>query len=189
MGDESTMGLHACAYVQAAIELVQQAEARDVCIDQIWVCSADTTLAGLALALKHMESPARVVGVTPMSEPVIPRWTFGECFAQTANETAAILGLSTRLQASDITSLADYVGPDYGVSTEASREALRLVGQSDGILLDPVYTSKAMAGLIDHVRRGEIGADEQVVFVHTGGLPALFAYADTLELEELLTSS
>jgi L-cysteate sulfo-lyase len=188
VGDESTMGLHACAYAHAAVELVQQAEDRNVQIDQIWVCSADTTQAGLALALKHMESPARLVGVTPLHQPIIPKWTFAECFAQTSNETAEILGLSTRLQPADITSLTDYVGADYGVSTAESREALRLLGQNDGVLLDPVYTGKAMAGLIDHVRRGLIGADKQVVFLHTGGLPALFAYAETLELEDLLSA-
>ena len=188
VGDESTMGLHACAYAQACIELVEQAEGRDVQMDEIWMCSADTTQAGVALALKHLESPARLVGVTPLHTPITPGWTFGECFAQTGNEAAEILALSTRLEADDITSLVDYVGEDYGVVSEGSREALQLVGRRDGVLLDPVYTGKAMAGLIDHVRRGLIGADKRVVFVHTGGLPALFAYAETLGLEALLSS-
>ena len=61
-------------------------------------------------------------------------------------------------------------------------EALKLVAKTEAIILDPVYTSKAMAGLIDHIRQGRIGKNEVVVFLHTGGMPALFAYADDLEL-------
>ena len=70
--------------------------------------------------------------------------------------------------------------------TNEAKEAMQLVGRSDGLLLDPVYTSKAMAGLIDHIRRGLIDSERSVVFIHTGGLPALFAYAPSLGLEELL---
>jgi 1-aminocyclopropane-1-carboxylate deaminase/D-cysteine desulfhydrase-like pyridoxal-dependent ACC family enzyme len=73
-----------------------------------------------------------------------------------------------------------YVGADYGVPTEAGLEALNLLAQTEGILLDPVYTAKAMAGLIDHVRQGRIGKEQTVVFVHTGGNPALFAYNEEL---------
>ena len=67
--------------------------------------------------------------------------------------------------------------------TDACREALRLVASTEGIILDPVYSGKAMAGLIDHVRTGRIGKGETVIFLHTGGTPALFAYADDLGLE------
>ena len=64
--------------------------------------------------------------------------------------------------------------------SDAGREAFLLAARSEGIILDPVYTSKAMAGLVDHIRRGLIGKDEVVVFVHTGGNPAVFAYAEDL---------
>jgi 1-aminocyclopropane-1-carboxylate deaminase/D-cysteine desulfhydrase-like pyridoxal-dependent ACC family enzyme len=79
--------------------------------------------------------------------------------------------------------MTDYVGPGYSILTDEAREAMELVGGLEGILLDPVYTSKAMAGLIDHVRQGIVPANQNVVFLHTGGLPALFACSDTLGLE------
>ncbi|MFN3347085.1 MAG: pyridoxal-phosphate dependent enzyme, partial [Candidatus Bipolaricaulaceae bacterium] len=69
----------------------------------------------------------------------------------------------------------EYVGPGYAVPTPAMREAVELVARTEGILLDPVYTGKAMAGLIDLVRRGAFRPEQNVVFLHTGGVPALFA--------------
>jgi 1-aminocyclopropane-1-carboxylate deaminase/D-cysteine desulfhydrase-like pyridoxal-dependent ACC family enzyme len=73
-----------------------------------------------------------------------------------------------------------FLGDGYAVLTEAEREAIRLAARSEGILLDPVYTGKAMAGLIAMVRCGEIDPGERVLFWHTGGTPALFAYAAEL---------
>ena len=70
----------------------------------------------------------------------------------------------------------------YGIPTERSLEALHLAARTEGLILDPVYTSKGMGGLIEHIRSGRIPADATVVFVHTGGLPALFAYAGDLGL-------
>jgi len=74
----------------------------------------------------------------------------------------------------------EYLGGGYAVLTDAEREAVRLVAELEGILLDPVYTGKAMAGLLDMIRRGEIRANETVLFWHTGGTAALFAYAQEL---------
>ena len=182
-GDESGLGRYACGYVHAFVELMEQAEAQQLRIDEIWVCSCDSTQAGLALALKHVGSPIRLVGLPPLNEPLTPGWTFAECISSIGNECAELLGLETSLAPGDITSIVDYVGTEYGVLTDAAREAMRLAARSDGLLLDPVYTSKAMAGLIDHIRRGQIDAGRRVVFVHTGGHPALFAYADQLGLE------
>lgn len=70
--------------------------------------------------------------------------------------------------------------------TPEGLEALKLVARSEGIILDPVYTSKAMAGLIDHIRTGRLAKSDTVIFVHTGGTPALFAYAEDLELPDRL---
>ena len=186
VGDESSLGLHAVAYAAATLELIDQADAAGVRIDQLWLCSSDTTQAGLAFALKYIESPIRLVGLPAMPNPVSPGWTFEECFARTANTCGDVLGLGSGVEADDITSLTDYVGPGYSILTDEAREALRLVGRLEGILLDPVYSSKAMAGLIDHARTGQIPVDQNVVFLHTGGTPALFAFADTLGLDALL---
>ena len=72
------------------------------------------------------------------------------------------------------------MGPRYGIVTPECREAVRLAASTEGLILDPVYTGKAMAGLIAHIRAGRIGKDRTVVFVHTGGMPALFAYAEDM---------
>ena len=100
--------------------------------------------------------------------------------ADVANEAAAILGLAVRLGLDEIESTDAYVGENYGIVTEAGLEAVELLARTEGVLLDPVYTSKAVSGVIDRIRTGEIPAGSTVVFVHTGGTPALFAYAPEL---------
>lgn len=186
VGDESRLGRYAVAYAHAFVEIVEQAEQLDLTIDEIWMSSSDATQAGLAIAAKHCQSPVRLVGLPAVPQPIAPGWTFAECISSFGNECAEILGLPTRLEPDDITSIVDYVGPGYGALTESAREAIQLAGRCDALLLDPVYTSKAMAGLVDHVRRGLLASDRTIVFLHTGGLPALFAYADSLGLESLL---
>ena len=186
VGDESGLGLYAAAYAAATLELIDQADAAGIRIDQLWLCSSDTTQSGIAFALKHIESPIRLVGLPALPDPVSPGWTFEDCLSQTANECAQLLGFDTRVEPGEITSLLDYVGEGYAILTDEARDAMRLVGRLEGILLDPVYSSKAMAGLIDHARTGRIAASQNVVFLHTGGTPALFAYADTLGLDTLL---
>jgi 1-aminocyclopropane-1-carboxylate deaminase/D-cysteine desulfhydrase-like pyridoxal-dependent ACC family enzyme len=94
--------------------------------------------------------------------------------------TAERLGLDLRFRPEDVQVSDDFLGGGYAVLTSAEQEAVRLVARTEGILLDPVYTGKAMAGLLGLIRRGEIGAGERILFWHTGGLPALFAYADGL---------
>ena len=88
------------------------------------------------------------------------------------------LGIDATAEPADIENSDAYIGPRYGVVTDAAREALALVARTEGIILDPVYSSKAMAGLIAHVRQGRLTKAYQVVFLHTGGTPALFAYAE-----------
>jgi D-cysteine desulfhydrase len=146
-------------------------------IDQLWLCSSDTTQSGIAYSLKYMESPIRLVGLPALAEPVTSGWTFEECFSQTANAC---------VEPEDITSITDYVAPGYSILNDKAREAMQMLGSQEGILLDPVYTSKAMAGLIDHIQEGRIPKEQKVVFLHTGGLPALFAYSDALGLESRL---
>ena len=81
----------------------------------------------------------------------------------------------------------DYAGPGFGVVGDLEREAIRLVARYEGILLDPVYTARAMGGLIDMIRKKEFGAGDTVLFWHTGGTPALFEYARELGKQEILT--
>ena len=85
-----------------------------------------------------------------------------------------------KLSPEEVPNWPDYVGEGYAYVTPDGLEAIRTVAGTEGILLDPVYTGKAMAGLFDHIRRGMIPADKTVVFLHTGGIPAIFNYAEEL---------
>ena len=137
------------------------------------------TPAGLTLGMKLLGRKTRVVGISPV------RWrkSRSEDIAGIANAAAKILDVPLIISPEEIVSSEDYIGPRYGVVTPQSCEALQLVANTEGNFLDPVYSSKAMAGLIDHIRKGQVHQGEHVVFIHTGGNPALFAYASDL-LEE-----
>jgi 1-aminocyclopropane-1-carboxylate deaminase/D-cysteine desulfhydrase-like pyridoxal-dependent ACC family enzyme len=95
-----------------------------------------------------------------------------ERVAQLATDAAALIGVDQRWESSDVALDESYLGPEYGVPTEAGLEAIRLLARTEAILCDPVYSGKALAGLIDHVRTGRI--EGPVVFWHTGGAIALF---------------
>jgi D-cysteine desulfhydrase len=85
------------------------------------------------------------------------------------------MGISTDIPRDAVNCLDDYLGPGYSLPTAAMAEAVRLTARTEGILLDPCYTGKAMAGLVDLVRKGYFKKEEQVLFLHTGGIPALYA--------------
>ena len=102
-----------------------------------------------------------------------------------AERTMAHLGLPGLVRAEHVVANCDYVGQGYGIPTEGMVEAVKLVAEKEGILLDPVYSGKAAAGLIDHCRKGRFKKGERVVFLHTGGSAALFGY-DTVLAQAML---
>ena len=97
-----------------------------------------------------------------------------------AEATAELIGAPS-VKREAVVALDEWVGPGYSIPTDAMVEAVRLLARLEGVLLDPVYTGKAMAGLIALVRRGHFKAGERVVFLHTGGSPALYAYQSVLQ--------
>jgi len=163
----------AVAYVNAMLELLDQANDRGLKIDYIiHAAGSGGTQAGLILANKALKSKINILG---MSDEPDGDWLVKKT-AEIANGTAKLLDLKVQLAPRDVTLIEDYAGEQYGVLTSEALEAIKLVAQTEGILLDPVYTSKAMAGLIDMTRRGRFKNEDNVVFIHTGGTPALFAY-------------
>ncbi|MBW1767670.1 MAG: D-cysteine desulfhydrase family protein [Deltaproteobacteria bacterium] len=173
-----TLSLAAVGYVNAFIELDAQLEEQGKEADYIYMSGANITPAGMALGVKALCRKTRVMGITPIS------WDEDRPtdIAHIADATAERLELDIVFRPEEIYNEDGYVGERYGVMTPECREALKLVARTEGIILDPVYTSKAMAGLIDHIRQGRITKNETVIFLHTGGTPALFAYAEDLEL-------
>jgi 1-aminocyclopropane-1-carboxylate deaminase/D-cysteine desulfhydrase-like pyridoxal-dependent ACC family enzyme len=169
--------LHALAYVEAAFELLDQVDALGADVARIYICSLDTSHAGLILGLRAAGSPIEVIGVSPYEGPFWTDRTAEDEVARLANETAEILGLDTRIAAAEVTTTFDFAGR-YGELTENGLRALRLFGAAEGLVLDPVYTMKAAAAMIAAVEG--TGDGRPVVFWHTGGTPALFAYAGEL---------
>jgi len=170
-----TVDLEAIAYALSALEVVQQCREQGVEPKWLYVAAADTTQVGLVLGLKALGSGLRVRGINPLFKE-----NSEEHMAAMANQAAERLDLDVSFSAADFDNDDSYVGERYGIPTPEGLAAMTTVAQSEGILLDPVYTGKAMGALIDHIRTGKIGAGEPVIFLHTGGAPALFGYADDL---------
>lgn len=177
MGATRTLVLAAVAYVGCFLEIARQTLAAGERLpDWIYTTSQGGTQAGLQLGALLIGAPTRVVGINPMDareEAYIPVSDIAELI----REAAAVLGHpSLEVDASGVSNSTDYVG-QYGVVSLAGLEAMHLLAHHEGILTDPVYSGKGLAGFFDHIRQGRLRTGEKAVFMHTGGLPALFAYA------------
>jgi D-cysteine desulfhydrase family pyridoxal phosphate-dependent enzyme len=164
----------ALGYVAALAELQRQAASAGIAVDRIVAASSSGgTQAGLLAGQALSGLGCRVSGIDVDGDADKMRSEIGRI----AMLCAARLGVAAeRLAEPEI--VRGHCGEGYGIPTPGMVEALRLLATLEGIVLDPVYTGKAMAGLIAMLRAGEIGAGETVVFIHTGGAPALFGYAD-----------
>lgn len=164
-------GIGVFGYVGGTAELVDQLADAAVSPSRLYYASGSRgTQAGLTLGARLCEAPYRVYGVAVSAgEPEKI-----ERAKRIANEAATRLGLDDRLELSDLFTDQQFIGEGYGIPTKGGLEAISLVAKSEAILLDPCYTSKAMAALIAHVRAGELSPADTVVFLHTGGMPALF---------------
>jgi len=167
----------ALGYVVCAGELLEQARAAGFSPGTIVHATSSTgTQAGLLVGLRAHGSAARVLGVNVYSRDraKLERTLAAAC-AELAEDLAVPPPPAAALQVDH-----DFLGPDYGIPTDAMRDALRRVARCEGILLDPVYSGKAMAALIARVQRGDLPRDEPVVFLHTGGAASLSAYPQAL---------
>jgi 1-aminocyclopropane-1-carboxylate deaminase/D-cysteine desulfhydrase-like pyridoxal-dependent ACC family enzyme len=171
--------LGSIAYVDCVLEMVDQFESQGIAPDYIFVCSGTGTQAGLEVGVRALGLDCKIVGISP-SASLEGYDSISARLAEVANWVAHRLDLDLTFTAEQITNLPHYVGEGYAKVTEAGVEAIRLMASTEGIMVDPVYTGKGVAGLIDFIRRGEIGPDQTVVYVHTGGTPALFAYQKEL---------
>jgi L-cysteate sulfo-lyase len=167
----------ALGYVDAALELVRQADARDLRIDHVVHATGSAgTQAGLLVGLEGMRSGIPVLGIGVRA----PRETQEANVFALAERTASHAGAPGCVSRERVVANCEYVGPGYGLSTPGMLEAVALLARTEGILLDPVYSGKGMAGLLDLVRQGRFGKGQNVVFIHTGGSAGLFAYRSQL---------
>ncbi len=175
LGGSTPLG--AIGYAFAFQELREQIEVR---FDRIlFASSSGGTHAGL-IAGAHLTGYAgEVLGIS-IDQPL---QNLQEMVAPIATGALELLGISAAIGAEEVIANADYLGAGYGIMGKPELEAIRLFARVEGILLDPVYTGRAAAGMIDLIRRGVIGKNETILFWHTGGIPALWAYAKELDCQ------
>lgn len=178
-GGSSELG--ALAFVAALEELQAQ---WDQCggpfTHIVFASSSGGTHAGLMLGARLLGLQTRIVGIG-VDKDLPGEQPFARQVSELAGRASARLGHELRFVPGDLELDDAYLGEGYGVVGPAEQEAISLLARTEGILLDPVYTGRAMAGLLDMVRRGTLGPDDRVLFWHTGGAPAVFAYASKLQ--------
>ena len=170
----------ALGYVECAEELLQQCEAQDVTFDHAVLASGSAgTHAGFVVGLRASGSEMPVLGIgvnVPRDQQEGKVW-------ELAQDTAAYIDRPGRVARTDIIADCAYIGPGYGEPTDSMNEAVLMLARLEGLLFDPVYSGKALAGMIDYIRKGRFENGQKIVFLHTGGVAGLFAYADILKLD------
>jgi D-cysteine desulfhydrase len=180
IGIGGSNGVGATGYVLAMIELEGQLRTIQHRLDHIvFASSSGGTQAGMVLGAQLAGFGGQLHGVS-VDKDNLEREAYEEEVAQIANECAQYIGSDIRLTKQHIKVVYGYTGEGYGVVSNLEREAIRLMARNEGIILDPVYTGRAFGGLIDLIRKGAFKRGESVLFWHTGGAPALFAYAKEL---------
>jgi D-cysteine desulfhydrase family pyridoxal phosphate-dependent enzyme len=170
-GGSSPEGM--AGYLSASLEMAEQFSAQGIAPSRVFVAvGSGSTYGGLVLGSMNIDPSFEVVGIS------VSRTSdyLGDKIPELAANAIGLLGLDKAPARGDLTTYDNYIGDGYGALTKSGAEAIRLVAETEGVFLDPVYTGKCMAGVIDLIRKGVIGKDETIVFVHTGGSPALFAY-------------
>ena len=169
----------ALGYVNCALELLGQANDRGLRIDHLVHATGSAgTQAGLVTGLYGSNSQIPVLGIGVR----VPREQQEANVFRLAERTAEKLGIPGAIKREDVVANCDYVGEGYGIPAESTLEAIELFARHEGILLDPVYSGKGAAGLIDLIRKGHFKKGENIVFLHTGGSQALFGYREVFNL-------
>jgi D-cysteine desulfhydrase len=171
--------LGAMSFIDAVAELQQQKEGREFS-HVVFASSSGGTHAGLILGKQIYNKTFELVGIN-IDKETNAAMAFEQLITQLVNTTAKRIGLDYTFSKEQLILNSDYAGDGYGVIGPQENEAIALTAKLEGILLDPVYTGRAMAGLIHLIRSGKIKNTDEVLFWHTGGAPSLFAYADDLD--------
>ena len=169
--------LGALGYVEAFVELFEQTQGLGVPLDTVVLATGSAgTQAGLLVGAKLVSPQTRVVGISVAGEAT----QVGQYVRDIADRVLEEMGSPERVAEGEVVVLDDYLGEGYGMMNQGVADAIRITARQEGVLLDPVYTGKAMSGLIDLVRVGKVDTGESVVFLHTGGTPALFPYREEI---------
>jgi 1-aminocyclopropane-1-carboxylate deaminase/D-cysteine desulfhydrase-like pyridoxal-dependent ACC family enzyme len=161
-------------FVKAGVELLEQIDTNNLKNVHI-IGVAGRSLCGLIVAAKSMGLDWKFTGVTVNYDVPLDGYIFDH-----NKDLQEVLDLPVTFEKSDMRVLDQYVGEGYGVMTAQVNEAIHIAAQTDAIICDPNYTGTAMAALIDQIEEGGFDKDETIIFIHTGGLPAVFTFADQL---------
>lgn len=168
----------ALGYVGCGEELLQQFAERNLKVDHIVTATGSAgTHGGLIVGLRGSGSDLPVLGIGVNAPQDVQEARVFDL----ACATADLVGKPGCVSREDIVADCNYIGPGYGEPTEGMNEAVMMLARQEGLLFDPVYSGKALAGMIDYVRQGRFTRDDTIVFLHTGGAAGLFAYADILD--------
>jgi L-cysteate sulfo-lyase len=171
-------GIGSVGYVNAMVELKEQLSAMELTPAAIvFASSSGGTQAGLTLGARLTGFTGDILGIS-IDQTKIGKDSFLPVLTEIANETATRLGCDMVLGDADFSLNCDYLGAGYAKPGDFEFDAIGLLAQTEGILLGPVYTARAMGGLLDLIRKKVYTADQSVLFWHTGGTPELFAWAD-----------
>ena len=165
-------------YALAMEELINQFREIEETVDSV-VCSCGTggTQAGLIFGSKLLAVSVKIFGASVFAS----KSDASNAVAMLVNSSAEIFNVDVSVAPEDVTVFDDYIKEGYGVLNEPVTKVLKLIARTEGIFLDPIYTGKAMVMLIDLIKKGYFKKDENVVFFHTGGLPAIFLYKNELQ--------
>ncbi len=175
-GGSNSIG--ALGYVDCVLELIGQANTMNVVIDTIIHATGSAgTQAGIVVGAKALNSKIPVLGIGVNADKEKQE----EKVYQLACELSDFMGLPGLVERNDIVANCDYVGDGYGIPTDEMNEAILLLARQEGLLFDPVYSGKGLAGMIDLINKGYFKKQENIAFIHTGGSAGLFAYHDLLK--------
>jgi L-cysteate sulfo-lyase len=181
MANNQDLSFDVISYTNCYCEMLQQCRKLEIEPTHLYLSSYDSTQAGFELGKVALGSKLKIQGVAPeqRSERAV------DLIAKYVNQTARRIGLAISIGAEDVQNSSEYIGAGYGIPSPQGIEMIKTVARTEGIFLDPVYSAKAMACLADHIRKGLLGKGDVVIFLHTGGTPALFAYQADLVNEDL----
>ena len=171
------------SYANAMAEIDIQMRKKNFMADHLIVTSANMTQAGCDLGSKILGWSTRVQGISP----VFWKLDIKKDIARICNQGAKMLDVNLEFTADMINNDNNYVGEKYGVPTSEGLKAMRLLAKKEGIILDPVYTSKGFSALIDYVKKGIIKKNQNVIYIFTGGSPAVFAYNNEIADSKKIT--
>lgn len=170
--------LGALSYVNAFLEIARQAETHQVSFDAVVAATGSgSTHAGLLAGAKIFSPQTKVVGISVSEDKA----TISRYIETITRAALTELGVDNTIKPEEIIVFTDYIDEGYGILNKAAADKIRLIAETEGLLLDPVYTGKAMVGLIDLIDKGYFKKGENILFLHTGGTPSLFSYGKELQ--------